>query len=262
MLNAAALSLASSAVWSRNIGETSCKWRRPYSPDGRTFIVWTVIYTTTLASCAAQLTGQVPVLGWWTNFFWALAFALCAVWTPLFDGESPEALRAAASVLLAGAAAAVMGVAEERAWMNKELRLELTLLTAPLGLLAGWLCVAAALGWGISNAALDPLVGPLEECRVPPRRKDESQAQYRARRRVLYRQAYARMPAEVSIVPLGIAAAVAWLAALVPDPLLVVPTAWAVVNLKAFPSCMYLAALLVLSAGVALSLLRAFVWDM
>ena len=44
VLSALALSAASTRIWSRNVGETSCGWRTDYSPDGRAFGIWTVLY--------------------------------------------------------------------------------------------------------------------------------------------------------------------------------------------------------------------------
>ena len=256
VLSSMLLSIASNAVWSRNLGETSCRWRRPYSPDGRAFIIWSFIYFTTLISCICQLTGQTPVLGWYTNMSWGVSWTLCALWPPYFDGETPEALRAAASILLAAAAWATLAVSEEVAWSNNNEKTACILLTVPLSAFVGWLWVASVLGWGIANAA-SGADSDAEACYVPPRRADETAYEYRYRRRVLYRQAQARMPTVVSIVPLLVAFAIAILSALIPDPLIVVPVAWAVVNLKAFPSNVYLLALVVLGIGATVAGIRA-----
>jgi len=257
VLSGALFSIAANRVWFRNVGETSCRWRRAYSPDGRAFGIWLLIYSTTLISCIVQLTGQTPVLDWFPNALWALSWTICALWTPFFDGETPMALRAAASLLFVAAGAATLATSIETAWRNSDNRLAMILLTAPLSALTGWLWVAAVLGWGIANAASDSRASA-EACYVPPKRMDESEEEYRYRRRVLYREAYARMKPEVSIVPLLVAIAVATLCALIPDPLVAVPVAWAIVNLKAFPSVVYLLALCALSVGVTVAVLRSY----
>lgn len=256
VLSGMLLTIASNAVWYRNLGETSCRWRRPYSPDGRAFVIWSFIYLTTLISCICQLVGQTPVLGWYTNLSWGVSWTLCALWSPFFDGETPEALRAAASILLAAAAWATLAVSEEVAWSNNSETAEVILLTAPLSALVGWLWVASVLGWGIANAA-SSADSDAQACLVPPRRADETAYEYRYRRRVLYRQAQVRMPRMVSIVPLLVAVAISTLSALIPDPLVVVPVAWAVVNLSAFPSGVYLTALVVLCVGATVAVIRA-----
>lgn len=257
VLSGALLTIATNAVWFRNVGETSCRWRRTYSPDGRAYGIWYMIYITTMISCIVQFTGQTPVLDWFPNALWALSWTICALWTPFFDGETPMALRAAASLLFVAAGAATLAASTETAWRNRDNRFTMILLTAPLSALTGWLWVAAVLGWGIANAASNPRARA-EACYVPPKRTDESEEEYRYRRRVLYREAYARMKPEVSTVPLLVAIAVATLCALIPDPLVAVPVAWAIVNLKAFPSVIYLLALFVLCVGATVAVLQSY----
>lgn len=120
----------------------------------------------------------------------------------------------------------------------------------PLSLLAGWLLTAASLGVGIAVKA--GRSDASTECvRVPPRGRDEAEQAYRQRRRVLYRESYARAPAVESPVPIALSAAVAGLAVLIRDPLLPLPLAWAIVNLKAFPAVSYALAIVVCGCGVA-----------
>lgn len=252
VLSALALSAASTRIWSRNVGETSCSWRTDYSPDGRAFGIWTVLYLGTVGVALVQLSGGVPVVGWWPNFYFALTWVFCAAWVPLFDAESPGSLVLAATQIALAAASATTG-----AWLADAWRLggAAAALGWPLSLLAGWLLTAASLGVGIAAKANRP--DALEECvRVPPRGRDEAEQAYRRRRRVLYRESYARAPAVESPVPIALSAAVAGLAVLIRDPLLPLPLAWAIVNLKAFPAVSYVLAMVVCGCGVAGAVVR------
>ncbi len=271
VVSALFLSLTSGRVWSRNVGETSCAWRTDYSPDGRAFSIWAVIYVATISSVIAQLTNGVTIFDWWVNFLWALAWALCALWTPLFDAESPGALRAAAFIIVAAAACSTAATALSRQWVvdngeggvdwrghpfdEEGLRTEQVSVGSPLSLLAGWLTVAAAINVGIAHKASDP--GASAACvRVEARRDDESERDYRNRRRVLYREAYAKAEVRVSIVPLLLAVFVGGLSTLMRDPVYAAPLMWGIVNLRAFPSCEYVMALLVCACGFAGAIVR------
>lgn len=262
VLSALVLSLISSSVWSRNVGETSCAWRTNYSPDGRAFGIWGVIYLGTVGVAIAQITNAVAVFDWWVSFLWALAWVFCALWVPLFDAEYPGALRAAMVQILAAAACSTGATALSRMWLLEdgappEQRVEQVALGWPLAILAGWLTAASAINVGIAWKASDPKAS--QTCvRVEPRRTGESERSYRNRRRVLYREAYAKAPVRVSFVPVALAVGVGGLATLMRDPLYPVPLAWAIVNLPAFPSCEYLMALLVAGCGSAGAVLRIF----
>lgn len=258
VLGALALSLASTAKWRRNVGETSCGWRVDYSPDGRAFAIWwVVIYPGTIVSAVAQLTRLVPVLDWWTNFLWAAAWVFCALWVPLFDAESASALRAAMLQILFGATAATAAVWHEGPWVGAPERTARVLLCLPLTTLAGWLIAASAINVGIAWKASRP--GATATCaRVPPQGARESEQSYRRRRRVLYREAYAKAPARVSFVPVVLALGVAGLATGARDPVLPVPLLWAVLNLKAFPSCEYVMAVVICACGTGGAVVRLF----
>ena len=257
VLSATFLSISSSALWSRNVGETSCGWRISYSPDGRAFAIWVLIYLYTVASVAMQLTSLVAILGWWSNFLWVLAWVCCTLWVPLFDAEYPDALRAAAVVIVGAAACAVMAAWESQMWIadDWEQRGKQLAVGLPLTLLAGWLLTASSLGVGIAWLANQP--GAYRTCvRVEPKRPGETEAEYRYRRRVLYREAYAKAPSEVSIVPFLLSFLIGGLAVAIPDPVLTLPLAWAIVNLEAFPSVVYVGSLMVLGCGAAGACLR------
>lgn len=261
VLSAMFMSMASSAIWSRNVGETSCGWRVSYSPDGRAFGIWGLIYAYTFGSVVAQCTGLVVVLEWWTNFLWALAWVGCAFWVPLFDAEYKRALLSAAIVISLAAGCALGGVWHAQLWNadTAEQRLRQLAIGAPLILLAGWLFTATSIGWGITFKAYEP--GAYATCvPVPPKRQDETQQQYRYRRRVLYRESYTKAPVVISLVPLMLAIVLGGLAVAIPAPGLTTPLLWAVLNLRGFPSVVYVASVVVALCGSALGVLRIFVW--
>lgn len=257
VLSAMLLSTASTRIWSRNVGETSCGWRTDYSPDGRAFGIWGLLYGGTAITALVQLSSLVPVLEWWASFYFALTWVFCAAWVPLFDAESPFSLVLAASQIALAAASATVGAWLAAGWNDAANWQANVALSWPLSLLAGWLLTAASLGVGIAIKA--NRTDAQRTCvRVPPRRADETERAYRLRRRVLYREAYAQAPVVDSPVPFALAVGVAGLAVLIADPLLPLPLAWAIVNLKAFPTMGYWLALLMCGCGAAGALAR--VW--
>ena len=147
-----------------------------------------------------QITTLLVILGWWASFLWGLAWVCCTIWVPLFDAEYPDALRAAALVIACAAVAALMGAWESQMWVadDWEQRGKQLAVGVPLTLLAGWLLTASSIGIGIAWKASQP--GAYSTCvRVEPKRDDETEADYRRRRRVLYREAYAnRRPRSLS----------------------------------------------------------------
>jgi hypothetical protein len=250
VLSAAALSIAATSIWSRNVGDTSCGWRVDYSPNGRAFGIWGLLYTGTFAVCVIQTTGSVPVFDWWVHFLWALSWLSCTFWVPLFDAESPASLSWACVKILLAALSGTAAVWVAAMWTGEESRWGRVGLGCPLTLLAGWLLTASSINVGIVYKATRP--GARVSCvKVPPRQQHESHSQYRERRRALYRKQYASAPLRVSFVPVVLAVGVAALSVGASDPLLAAPLAWAIVNLKGFPCVEYVAALVVCASGAA-----------
>lgn len=262
VISALFLSLTSSAIWSRNVGETSCGWRVDYSPDGRAFGIWAVIYLWSLGSAIAQCTTLVSVLDWWTSASWSLTWVFCALWVPLFDAEYLGALRSALVQISLAAVFATVGAWDSRMWIadTPAQLAEQLAVGAPLTLLAGWLLAASSINVGIVWKAGRP--DAVRTCITVPRSasKSETEAEYRSRRRVIYREQYAKSPAVVSPVPLVLSAGVGGLALLIRDPLLPVPLMWAIVNLKAFPNVVYMCSLLMCACGSAAAAVRVFMF--
>ena len=260
VLSACLLSMVSSAIWSRNVGETSCGWRTDYSPDGRAFSIWGVIYVGTLVSVFLQVFG-VLVFHWWVNLLWGLTWVCCAVWVPAFDAEYPSALRTAALVITLSSGFSLAGVWYARMWEAESggERGRQVAVGWPLVILAAWLLTATSINWGIAWKASRP--GSAASCvRVEPKRRDESDNGYRYRRRVAYREAYAKAPARVSVVPALLAAVVGGLSIIIPEPLLVLPLLWAIVNLKAFPHVVYVLSAIALINCSVVAFMRLYVW--
>jgi hypothetical protein len=260
VLSACVHSAVSSGIWSRNIGETSCRWRTAYNPDGRAFGIWSVIYTGTLLSVALQLLDIIPTVGWWASLLWSISWASCGVWVPLFDGEYPRALLSAAVAISVAAVTAVAASWVESSvggsWSCPATGDEGPLLgscvaaTWPLSLLAGWLLAAATLNIGIASLANSGVSENLACVKLPPRRPGETADQYRRRRRVAYREANALAPVERSVVPPVLMVGVLALSLAANDALLSLPLAWAIVNMSAWPSSEYVVAV-VASVGVS-----------
>jgi hypothetical protein len=263
VLSACVHSAVSSGIWSRNIGETSCRWRTAYNPDGRAFGIWSVIYTGTLLSVALQLLDIIPTVGWWASLLWSISWASCGVWVPLFDGEYPRALLSAAVAISVAAVTAVAASWVESSvggsWScpvrtatgdEGPLLGSCVAATWPLSLLAGWLLAAATLNIGIASLANSGVSENLACVKLPPRRPGETADQYRRRRRVAYREANALAPVERSVVPPVLMVGVLALSLAANDALLSLPLAWAIVNMSAWPSSEYVVAV-VASVGVS-----------
>ena len=84
---------------------------------------------------------------------------------------------------------------------------------------------------------------------------------YREKRRKMFEDDYARRAKVFSPVPVLLAILVSGVSVLLPDPLLVVPAMWAIVNQPFFPSWAYGLSLLLLIVASVIAGLRAFVFE-
>ena len=261
VINGILLSLTSNSIFGRTIGEISCQWRVDFSPHRRTFAIWAVIYTLTFVSCMVQIGGgasqELPTLSWSTMYFWSSAWNTVTLWPPIFDREHAYNLGAASVVLIVVTVMACLAIVSERAW--RERSTVAILLTAPISLLAGWLMVASALNVAIAWKAA--FADPADAIDCGPKTADMTERAYREKRRKILEDDYARRAKVFSPVPVLLAVLVSGVSVLLPDPLLVVPAMWAIVNQAFFPSWAYGLSLLLLVVAAVIAGLRAFVFE-
>jgi len=216
VLAALVVSVAFNAAYGRQLGDVTCRWRLPYSPDRRVFRIWTVIYLWFAFSAASQLAGAIERETYaaqpWTNTMVAYSWVLCGAWTVFFSGaanaDRAVGVALAAFVLASAAFCALGAVAVERSWHAPSAWRVLGV-GVPYSLFAGWLCVAAVLNAGTAARAL--------------RRRAASDCAPRAS----YSTWVAAEPEETvgfdSWVPLSLAVLVSIGAFLLQDPVLPVP---------------------------------------
>lgn len=263
VLCACTLSICTQRIWRRVLGEVTCRWRLPYDLDGAAFSIWIPVYTLTYASALAQLLALAwpdvfVVLDFNTNLGTASTWVHCACWVIFFDGETPKALWAAGAILSGGAATGVAALFTSHAWFE-ERQLATVLTTAPLALLTGWLLNATVIAWGTARLA-NSSQGEREACKRPARRAEQSWNVYMQLVRAHYRDAAARAPKKLSWIPVGVAAGMSVLAFLLAEPILLVPTAWALGFQRSWPAPRYLFAMTLLLASGVLTLVRIFLW--
>jgi|YNPBryunderm2012_1023409.scaffolds.fasta_scaffold01446_7 hypothetical protein len=138
------------------------------SPAGYAFSIWGPIFAWCLAYAVWQALpaqGSDPLArraGWW----FAAAMAGCALWAAVFQAGGPVWLTA---VILALIAASAIGALARASALPLPLRRDgLWLFAAPLGLLAGWVTIAAFvnLASALSVAGLQSLRNPASP--LPP----------------------------------------------------------------------------------------------
>lgn len=251
------LSVISSAFFGINIGDTSCRYRLDYSPHARTFGIWTVIYGGCVVVCIVHAAVGLNVLSQSVFVWWGVCWLCCGAWVPLFDDVSLWLLSSSLVVLAAGAVAASLGTAAAEAWVpvasepSEQHYVTLSvapLLEWPLSLLAGWLLTASALNFGIVLKAADPESS--ETCvLIPPQKPDETNRQFRARKRALIREANSAAPAAVAYEVWLLSYLVAIFSMLTRSPVLAIPPIWAISNMRAFPSYAYTYAIVVCALG-------------
>lgn len=250
------------AIWRKNIGETSCAWRVEYSPNSRAFAIWLVIYIWTFCVLVAELisigTGAL-IFDWWTHLLWALAWSFCVLWVPLFDAKSPTGLRAASVMIVAAAGCAVAGTWQSQHWLVHVgvLRSTTIVYGFPLALLAGWLLIASSINIGIAIKTSMPDAEAV--ClREPRQHKGESEQKYQERRRVEDRKADAPPQTDISFVPTLLVLLVGGFAIGAQNPIVFVPLVWAILNLKGFPSVVYVANLFMCAGFACITIAKIY----
>ena len=221
------------------MGEVACRWRLSFSPDGRAFGIWSVIFAWVILSCLYQLgSWQSYVAAPIVNFLHAGAWIMCCLWVAVFSGSAGDApaglsLSLAALTLVSAAILALTAAAIEHAWSDRNVW-RIVLVGAPLSLLAGWLATACTLSVGIAALA----------CTQPPKcdRKPEAkklveegrgEQGYPSGAYSIFTSAAAVDAASISsFVPLTLSAAVSVGALALNDPVLPLPLAWGVLFMR------------------------------
>ena len=204
----------------RRVGYTACAWRLSYSPRSPAFGIWGLIYLWTLVSIGLQLahgyTAPTYIGEPQSNYLIAASWTVVGFWGQTFgrgaDADRPAFIGFAAFILVAAAMLALGAVGIEQSWRSHN-PWKMVGVGVPYALFAGWLCVAAALNIGIAYAAAT---------------KEPDPRSTRGR----YRRAWESDPVVDSWVPLLVACAVSIGGFLFPDPVLVLPAAWGVWNMK------------------------------
>ena len=218
-----------SVVFRRSFGDVACAWRVSYSPYGRVFVIWPVIFAWTLVSIAYQLsTGW----GWdkayaaqpWNNMLNGLAFFGSGMWLVVFscsrNADARSGLVVSASFLLAVTWCAVGAAVQEASWRRLD-PYQIVGIGVPFALFAGWTCVASALGVGVAVNAI--LSRPDYRC-FDSKELDVYDMMTEANE--------VDQSAPGSWVPLVLSFVVGGGALLVPDPVLPIPLAIAVYHMK------------------------------
>ena len=216
-----------SLTFGRQMGDVACAWRVSYSPGGRAFAIWGLIFVWMLASVIEQLMvaldfDHVYAAAAWNNMLAGFSLFLAGFWVIAFGYSRREDRRGglvvSATFLLAGTWCALGAAVQEFSWRGLD-PLRIIAVGVPFSLLAGWMTVATALGLATAWVAL----------RYPP--------DYRCFRETRsYNMFWAEDPTDASgfasWVPLSLSALTAGAALAVPDPVLPLPVAWAIYHMR------------------------------
>ena len=162
VIAAIAFSLVANSLLGRKIEVTARFWHVSFSPSKRVSVVWGIIYVWLSISEILQLLSGVhdelyaAALG--SNALIAASFVFCGLWVVVFGAANGRVSIFASALILAAATAcaAAASVAESGLWRNGSL-VEITTVSAPFDIFAGWLIVAFVLNVGIAvSAALHP----------------------------------------------------------------------------------------------------------
>lgn len=245
---AVVLSMVSNCLYGRGIGDVSCKYTLSFSPSSPAFGIWLLIYVGAVVSSMAQLVAydfdEIIFAKGWTLFFYALAWGLATLWTPVFAQNTGPFLIAAAVLLCGTAACATLATAIENPWSDGVQEVKRWLIGLPISLLAGWTLVAATLSVFIALKANDRV--PDEPCDAPRERNSYS---------IL--DPLSDMPGG-SYTPLLLSLAVSLLSFLIVDPVYPLPVAWAIAWMRPSAPNRWAFAVLLVSSATLLGTIYLF----
>lgn len=236
-------SLASNAAFGVGIGNTSCNYSMNFSPSRRAFAIWSLIYPLSIAAVAEQLMTHfianepMPFVG--ANVLYAIAWLSAAVWTPAFTANTKRSLIASAIFLVITSVCALSATIYASFWRLSTNNARRWVSGSAFSMLASWTALAATLNGGIAVKANDPRHS--ENC-------DRSYENYTIFDPI--NTAYS------TTVPFVISVGVSTVSVALPDPVLPLPVAWAVMFMR--PSYWNYAALTTLSFGSVAAFVRVY----
>lgn len=220
------LSVCANYSFGSQIGDVACRWRVSYSPSGRAFGIWALIYTWNLVSCVYQLSNALCECTYaslpWTNLLIAGAWGFCGLWVCIFgdikNRLNPQLGLVVSTLVIVAATMLAVGAAMlERGWQQPRAD-RILLVQIPVSLFAGWLLAATSISFGTTVLSLS------------------TEPSLRCSRRASYwtfnRETYEDSSSCASFVPITLAVAVSMLAMIIPDPVLPIPLVWAIVNMR------------------------------
>ena len=252
-LSTALLSLFSSGLLQRYIGESAARYRVSWAPDGRAYSIWWLIYSTTFAAALVGLALHANVERS-ALLLWSGTWLLAPISVFVADNQRKCQLVLAALVLLGAFGTSLAALFLQQAWPSHSG--EQILLFAPLSLLSGWLLVASSVGVGTALTCAEPSFGEIPA-------KDEISLRIwedATRDAIFARRKHTTTTQNVTMVILALVGGC--LALAIPDPIFVWPIVWAVILQRGFPRSIWLwCAILILIAGCVVSVVRVFVWE-
>ena len=207
-----------STTFRRQMGDVACAWRVSYSPAGRAFAIWGVIFAWMLASVVEQLLVAIELDNVYAaapenNTLMGGGLFMAGLWVVAFGYARREDQRGglvvSTSFLLASTWCGVGACVQELSWRGLD-PMRILFVGVPFSLFAGWMCVASALGAGVTILAL----------RHPPDYLCQNEGDP------------TNAAGYGSWVPLLLSVPLCALALGVPDPVLPLPLAWGIAHMR------------------------------
>ena len=245
-----------SSTFKRQMGDVSCAWRVPYAPAGRAMAIWGIIFGWLMASCIGQLGvsmgfDNVYAAEPWNNMLVGLALFGAGLWVLAFGCARREDNRGglviSASFLVSSTWCALGACTQELSWRGLDW-VRIVWVGAPFALFAGWMYVASSLGVGVAWMAM----------RYPPDYRCFREAKPDSG--VWTDEDAGPSRSCASWVPLLLSAPLCVAAVVLPDPVLPLPLAWAIVNTKGHSKSRLALALLVASSVSAVIVAYLEAW--
>lgn len=150
-------------IFGRGIGDVSCMYPVKFSPANGAFTIWTPIYLFSILTLAEQIHSRSVNSGHYETFLanlcYGLTWAFAALWTSAFTQKikqggsevpNPMGLLLAAVFLCLAAVSSMITVFTSTAWERSGKGSMRWISGVAIGLLSGWVVVAAAINVAIA----------------------------------------------------------------------------------------------------------------